>query len=108
MQCPKCHNTDIASHGYTKYGKPRYRCKECNRTFTGGKLGDQRLFDKSLTHNQIIKRYKDKKHGKVIHYASNNKSASCGKTSILEMLTTSDKSQVTCVLCQRTKIFNQK
>ena len=40
LTCPKCGQTgNYEANGKTRYRKQRYRCLNCNRSFTGGKTG---------------------------------------------------------------------
>ena len=35
MKCPRCESSRYTPNGVTKAGTPRYRCKECNKTWSG-------------------------------------------------------------------------
>lgn len=34
INCPECQSNKNRSNGKTRYGKPRYLCKDCGRSFT--------------------------------------------------------------------------
>ena len=42
MKCPRCESTKYRPNGATKAGTSRYRCLECNKTWSDGKIGRPR------------------------------------------------------------------
>jgi transposase-like protein len=36
MNCPHCGSPNTLKKGYDRYGKQRYRCKDCGKGFGGG------------------------------------------------------------------------
>ena len=42
MKCPRCESTRYISNGVTKAGTSRYRCKECDKTWSDRAIGRPR------------------------------------------------------------------
>lgn len=61
MNCPYCNCDRTKKNGKTVSGEQAYRCKECDRRFSGNPPGRKLLGDRKLTSAEKSKRYRDKK-----------------------------------------------
>ena len=52
MKCPRCNSSKYTLNGTTKKGTVRYRCKECQKTWSNAKIGRPRRTNSSLDYSK--------------------------------------------------------
>ena len=56
MKCPRCNSTDIMRNG-NKNGKQGYRCRSCNKFFSGDSVNKHKTKNMGLSVNDFRKKH---------------------------------------------------
>jgi InsA N-terminal domain len=65
ISCPNCQSVSTRGNGQTSSGTQRYRCNECNKSFTFTVVGRPLLGDRPLTSYERVKRARAKKRAEI-------------------------------------------
>jgi hypothetical protein len=57
MNCPRCNSNKFRISGFTKVGSPRYRCRDCDKTWSDKPVGRPPLGEETMSNSEYQRRF---------------------------------------------------